>query len=105
SAAQPPSTDSPPPALHDALPISEMNCWGPDPENPRHIIRTSRTDDDIRGVSEFPHLIVNQARVLDYYLEAARRGPARIAPDNGRSEEHTSELQSRFDLVCSLLLE
>src|SRR5699024_11426454 len=25
--------------------------------------------------------------------------------DEGRSEEHTSELQSRFDLVCRLLLE
>src|SRR6202046_2861890 len=27
----------------------------------------------------------------------------RVAP-TGRSEEHTSELQSRFDLVCRLLL-
>src|SRR5207249_5255525 len=26
-------------------------------------------------------------------------------PDRRRSEEHTSELQSRFDLVCRLLLE
>src|SRR5699024_12555894 len=26
-------------------------------------------------------------------------------PDSRRSEEHTSELQSRFDLVCRLLLE
>src|SRR5699024_11463607 len=26
-------------------------------------------------------------------------------PRRSRSEEHTSELQSRFDLVCSLLLE
>src|SRR5437868_8888922 len=26
-------------------------------------------------------------------------------PDRPRSEEHTSELQSRFDLVCRLLLE
>src|SRR6266704_4050970 len=26
-------------------------------------------------------------------------------PDHARSEEHTSELQSRFDLVCRLLLE
>src|SRR5699024_12075544 len=26
-------------------------------------------------------------------------------PVPGRSEEHTSELQSRFDLVCRLLLE
>src|SRR5699024_4379947 len=30
-------------------------------------------------------------------------GPARSTPV--RSEEHTSELQSRFDLVCRLLLE
>src|SRR5699024_11265025 len=27
------------------------------------------------------------------------------SPKNTRSEEHTSELQSRFDLVCRLLLE
>src|SRR5207249_9558753 len=27
------------------------------------------------------------------------------SPRRGRSEEHTSELQSRFDLVCRLLLE
>src|SRR5699024_11952301 len=26
-------------------------------------------------------------------------------PEHDRSEEHTSELQSRFDLVCRLLLE
>src|SRR5207249_10506204 len=28
-----------------------------------------------------------------------------LNPDGTRSEEHTSELQSRFDLVCRLLLE
>src|SRR5438034_5370453 len=33
--------------------------------------------------------------------EGARRG----APTVGRSEEHTSELQSHSDLVCRLLLE
>src|SRR5437868_12206098 len=37
----------------------------------------------------------------------AARAPrsARGRRDAGRSEEHTSELQSRFDLVCRLLLE
>src|SRR6266568_7875622 len=29
----------------------------------------------------------------------------RRQPDGGRSEEHTSELQSQFHLVCRLLLE
>src|SRR5690349_23281199 len=37
---------------------------------------------------------------------AARRGPPHRARRRaGRSEEHTSELQSRRDLVCRLLLE
>src|SRR5207249_12310095 len=33
------------------------------------------------------------------------RETERIDVDRHRSEEHTSELQSRFDLVCRLLLE
>src|SRR5699024_12110704 len=33
------------------------------------------------------------------------RGSASLPPSHGRSEEHTSELQSRFDLVCRLLRE
>src|SRR5699024_11596798 len=36
-------------------------------------------------------------------LAVRLNGAAMIA--GGRSEEHTSELQSRFDLVCRLLLE
>src|SRR5699024_11659621 len=31
--------------------------------------------------------------------------PVALAREKSRSEEHTSELQSRFDLVCRLLLE
>src|SRR6266536_6649768 len=31
--------------------------------------------------------------------------PCRLPGGRGRSEEHTSELQSRVDLVCRLLLE
>src|SRR5699024_11551693 len=44
-------------------------------------------------------------------LELANRAPWRVssilavADHNVRSEEHTSELQSRFDVVCRLLLE
>src|SRR5699024_12572540 len=34
-----------------------------------------------------------------------RAPPGSVPPWRVRSEEHTSELQSRFDLVCRLLLE
>src|SRR5438067_7136841 len=36
---------------------------------------------------------------------AARGNQALLRKLHNRSEEHTSELQSRFDLVCRLLLE
>src|SRR5207247_3059000 len=38
-------------------------------------------------------------------LKARTEGPAAYVLPGDRSEEHTSELQSRVDLVCRLLLE
>ncbi|GAA4873240.1 FAD-binding monooxygenase [Serinicoccus chungangensis] len=67
----------------EAYNIAYMNFWGPDPEHPENIVRTARTEDYGLKISEFPHLIVNQARVLDYFAEAARHGPGRIVPDYG----------------------
>src|SRR5205809_5929179 len=48
----------------------------------------------------------NATRVLALN-ESAPRNPSneRLADSEGRSEEHTSELQSRLHLVCRLLLE
>ncbi|MRG59009.1 3-hydroxybenzoate 4-monooxygenase [Agromyces sp. CFH 90414] len=67
----------------EAYNIGYMNFWGPDPDDPQKIMRTTRTEDYGFKISEFPHLIVNQARVLDYFAEAALHGPGRIVPDYG----------------------
>ncbi|HWV48929.1 MAG TPA: FAD-dependent monooxygenase [Microbacterium sp.] len=69
--------------MAEAYNIGWMNFWGPDPENPANIRRTTRTADYAYDICEFPHLIVNQARVLDYFAEAAAHGPGRIVPDYG----------------------
>src|SRR2546422_9797835 len=61
-------------------------------------------------VSEFVFGTHNAAFVQVMY-EQYLRDPASVSDDwrqlfdNGRSEEHTSELQSRLHLVCRLLLE
>src|SRR5699024_11721674 len=47
-----------------------------------------------------PRMVVPVLALLGTWLAAAL-----LLPLLGRSEEHTSELQSRFDLVCRLLLE
>ena len=69
--------------IAEAFRITEMAFWQPDPTDRSRIVRVSRAADDPTGISEFPHLIVNQARVLDYFAEVMAQSPARLAPDYG----------------------
>src|SRR5699024_12678584 len=81
----------PPPAavsslsLHDALPISTGGAGG--------------GHDSPSGTGSRP------AETGDSTPDAAADPPPNLLDEESRSEEHTSELQSRFDLVCRLLLE
>jgi len=69
--------------IAEAYRITEMAFWKPDPADPSNIVRSARTLDDPGGISEFPHLIVNQARVLDYFAEFMAMSPSRMSPDYG----------------------
>ncbi|MFJ6000625.1 FAD-binding monooxygenase [Arthrobacter sp. NPDC092385] len=69
--------------IDEAYRIVEMAFWKPDPQDSSRIVRTARPDDDPTGISEFPHLIVNQARVLDYFAEFMKNAPTRMEPDYG----------------------
>jgi len=80
--------------IAEAYRITEMAFWKPDPSDRSRIIRTARAVDDPTGISEFPHLIVNQARVLDYFAEVMANSPTRMKPDFGlefRGLENTNE--------------
>src|SRR6266704_2336497 len=52
----------------------------------------------------FPYTTLFRSTEHEVLDEAAGHDVLVLSRD-GRSEEHTSELQSRFDLVCRLLLE
>lgn len=67
----------------EAFTLTEATFWNPDPQNPGNIVRTARPLDDEHDVSEFPHVIVNQARVLDYFVRYMAQSPSRMAPDYG----------------------
>ena len=69
--------------IAEAYRITEMAFWKPDPADHSRIVRAARAVDDPAGISEFPHLIVNQARVLDYFAEFMANSPARMSPDYG----------------------
>lgn len=64
--------------------VNETTFWTPDPEQPGNIVRSGRVQDTEDGLSEFPHMILNQARVHDFFLEVMENSPNRLVPDYGR---------------------
>jgi phenol 2-monooxygenase len=61
--------------------VNETTFWKPDSGTPKHIVRNGRIQDVEDGLSEMPHMILNQARVHDMYLETMRNSPSRLEPD------------------------
>src|SRR5271169_798959 len=66
--------------LKEACWINETTFWKPDDEQPANIVRNGWVKDVEDGLSEFPHVVLNQARVHDFYLDVMRRSPARLEP-------------------------
>src|SRR5438045_1295643 len=69
--------------VNEAYWVNEVAFWRPDPRAPAHITRTQRIRDTEEGLSEFPHVIVNQARMLAYLRERMARSAGRSAPFHG----------------------
>src|SRR5699024_12463931 len=86
-------------SLHDALPIS----------NPVAAAALQTAQRQMAQLKAAPSQLTVQTRESNPGYAVYRSNSARIDLVANvfpvRSEEHTSELQSRFDLVCRLLLE
>src|SRR5690606_41362474 len=98
--------DAPPPyaiyplSLHDALPISRGGLEGQQPA-----LAPALRGDAAAGQSTDCCAARGRASFLPRRKQHARTSAARQRASLHRSEEHTSELQSRENLVCRLLLE
>ena len=63
--------------------VNEVSFWRPDPQDRSRITRTGRVQDVEDGLSEFPHVIVNQARMLAYLRDHMERSASRLRPSYG----------------------
>ncbi|MCW2618079.1 MAG: Phenol 2-monooxygenase, partial [Modestobacter sp.] len=70
--------------------VNEVSFWRPDPEDRTRITRTGRIQDTEEGLSEFPHVIVNQARMLAWLRDHMERSASRLRPFYGL---HASDVQ------------
>lgn len=61
--------------------INETTFWAPDADAP--LGRVARVQDVPDGISEMPHVLINQARVHDMFLDVMRQSPTRLVPDYG----------------------
>jgi len=69
--------------MKEAYWVNETSFWRPDGAARGRITRSGRIQDTEDGLSEFPHVILNQARVHDFYLEVMRHAATRLTPDYG----------------------
>src|SRR5690606_39952449 len=98
SLTRPPPAQRSPLSLHDALPISPLPEEAPAPPAAQRPARLQSF-----GLGLLPPRVPSPGR---RGARPTRPGPNPIGQgDRPRSEEHTSELQSRENLVCRLLLE
>jgi len=61
--------------------INETTFWAPGTKAP--LDRVARVQDVPDGISEMPHILINQARVHDMFLDVMRNAPTRLEPTYG----------------------
>jgi phenol 2-monooxygenase len=67
--------------MRESVWINETTFWGPGTGAP--LTRLARVQDVPDDTSEMPHVLINQARVHDLFLEVMRNAPTRLEPDYG----------------------
>ncbi|MGO4690344.1 FAD-dependent monooxygenase [Glaciibacter sp. 2TAF33] len=69
--------------LREGYQANEFTFWGQSPDDRPGIVREGRTPDMPHGTSEFPHVVLNQARVQDFLAERMKKSARRLEPDFG----------------------
>src|SRR5690606_39908756 len=91
-------------SLHDALPTSlRRSCFSPlveFPREPEHGLGTEDCVCQAQGAS-----VLLRDRVANREAQSDALADGLGGEEGVRSEEHTSEVQSRENLICRLLLE
>ena len=92
--------------MDEAYWVNETVFWGPDPDEPSQIRRNDRIQDVEDGLSEMPHVILNQARVHDHYLDVMGNAERPLVPtyrrrfvDLARPEHDDAPIVARFERV------
>ncbi|WP_417227855.1 FAD-dependent monooxygenase [Amphritea sp.] len=85
--------------------VNQTNFWMPNPENPAHIKRIGRVQDVTDDSSEMPHILINQARVHELFLDDMNQSPTRLTPDYSWSVVDLEVDTTATDYPVTVILE
>lgn len=77
--------------IQEGYQVNEVSFWRPDSADSSRITRTGRIQDVEDDLSEMPHMIVNQARMLAYLREHMLRSASKMEPFYGL---HATDIQT-----------
>lgn len=66
--------------IQEGYQVNEAAFWKPGDTAPQQIVRSSKVQDVADDLSEMPHLIINQARVHDQFLDVMRQSAHKLEP-------------------------
>jgi len=64
--------------------VNETAFWKPNIDRPGEIVRSGLIQDVEDGLAPYPHVIINQARVHQFFLDIMARSPNRLVPNYHR---------------------
>ncbi|SMR50929.1 unnamed protein product [Zymoseptoria tritici ST99CH_1E4] len=89
--------------LKEAYWVNETTFWSPT-EDAKGLKRSGRIRDTEENLSEMPHVILNQARMQDFWLQAMKSTPTRLEPSYSR-KLHSLELPAAPSDSVKVVLE
>ncbi len=91
--------------MKEAYWVNETAFWKPEEDNKNRIVRHGKVQDVEDGLSEFPHVILNQARVHDFLLESMVKSESQLVPHYARTlaniELNENAIQGDYPLKVS----
>jgi 2-polyprenyl-6-methoxyphenol hydroxylase-like FAD-dependent oxidoreductase len=96
--------------LNEAYWVNETTFWKPDVASGADgscIVRSGRVPDVEEGLSHMPHVILNQARIHDFYLDKMRKSPSKLVPHYDRrllKLERDADVSNKYPITAQFEL-
>lgn len=88
--------------IKEGYQVNEVAFWRPS-QHATELARVDRIQDVEDGLSEMPHIILNQARVHDFYLEVMQNSASGLVPDYNKDLiAVTSKSDGDYPLIAEI---